>query len=263
VGLVRGRVFTSADRNNGPSVAIVSDDVASRIWPGQDPIGKRLRFMGPEKDNPWRTVVGVVQPTRYRELTEPRPTMYLPAEQFLVTAQTFVVRTVLPLDSVARIARERIRAIDPDVQVIAATSFVELLERPLARPRFGATLVSAFGLAGLLLAGVGLYAVMSALVRQRHREIGIRLALGAHASDVRRLVVGESFRLTVIGAVAGLVIAFSMAPVLRRVLYEVHPLDPASLVGAAVLLVGVSALATYLPTRSATRIDPITTLRAD
>jgi predicted permease len=261
VRIVRGRAFTDTDRAAAPAVAIVSEDVAAATWPGGDAIGKRLKLGGSDSRDPWRTVVGVVKPTRYRELAEARPTLYLPAHQFILSARTLMLRTDLPLAVVAGLARERIRAVDPELRVMAVVPFADLLDGPLARPRFNAFLIGMFGGAALLLAGIGVYAVMAAYVRQRHAEIGIRIALGATAGDVRGLVLAEGLRLTALGAVIGLAIAVAAARVVRGLLFAVHPLDPASLLGAALLLVGASALACYLPARRAARVDPIALLR--
>ena len=164
---------------------------------------------------------------------------------------------------VAGLVRERVRAVDPDVQVGQVTPFRDLLHGPLARPRFNAFLIGAFGVAALLLAAIGLYAVIAASVRQRYTEIGVRIALGATASDVRRLVLGEGVRLAALGAGIGLATAVVANRLLRGLLFEVHPLDPASMLGAALLLVGVSALASYLPARRATRVNPVALLRTD
>ena len=163
----------------------------------------------------------------------------------------------------AKLARERVRAVDPDVQVMRVAPFSELLDEPLARPRFNAFVIAVFGAAALLLAAVGLYAVMAAYVRQRYPEIGIRVALGASASDVRRLVLGEGLRLAGLGAALGLVGAMLATRLLRGLVFEIDPLDPVSIVIAALLLVGVSALASYVPARRAINVDPIATLRAN
>ena len=184
IRILRGRSFTEADREGALYVAIVSDDVAARTWPGEDPIGKRLKMGGLQSEDPWRTVVGVAQSTRYRELAEMRPTLYLPAKQFLNTARLLVVRSTASLDLIASLTRERVRAIDPGVHVVRVAPFSQLLDAPLARPRFIASLVGIFATAALFLATVGLYAVLAAFVRQRDREIGIRVALGATAADV-------------------------------------------------------------------------------
>jgi putative ABC transport system permease protein len=261
VALVRGRPFTEADRQGAPDVAIVSEDVAARTWAGQDPIGKRLKLGRPDSTAAWRTVVGVAARTRYRELADPRPTLYLPAEQFIVSARMVVVRTAASLAVVSAAARERVRGVDPDVQVMRVAPFTEMLAGPLARPRFNAFLIGVFGIAALILAPVGLYAVMAAYVRQRDTEIGVRVALGATARDVRRLVLGEGLRLAGLGALIGIASAAVGSRFLRGLLFEVEPLDPVSIAGAAQLLVGISMVAAYVPARRATRLDPIVVLR--
>ena len=251
VTLVRGRGFTEADRKGAPDVAIVSEDVAARTWPGEDPLGKRVKFGRPGSGEAWRTVVGVARPTRYRELVRPRATLYLPAEQFVAAAEMLVLRTASPLALVSEMVRGRVHAVDPDVQVTEVVPFRTLLEGPLARPRFNAVLIGVFGVAALLLTAIGLYAVMAASVRQRYPEMGIRVALGATASDVRRLVLAEGLRLAGLGAAIGLACAVVATRLLRGLLFGVQPLDPASLLAAALLLVGVSALSSYVPARRA------------
>jgi putative ABC transport system permease protein len=263
VTLVRGRGFTEADRRGAPEVAVVSEDVAARTWPGEDPIGKRVKLGGPGAADPWRTVVGVARPTRYRELGAPRATLYLPAEQFMAAAEMLVLRARSPLTLVAGLVRERVRAVDPDVQVTQVAPFTELLRGPLARPRFNALLVGGFGAVALLLATIGLYAVIAASLRQRHVELGVRMALGATAADLRRLVLGEGLRLAGLGAAIGLVGAVVASGLLRGLLYGVHPLDPATLLAAALLLVGVSAVASYIPARRAARVEPASVLRGE
>jgi putative ABC transport system permease protein len=263
VPIVRGRPFTDADRHGAPLVAIVSEDVAARTWPGVDPIGRRMKLGRLDSREPWRTIVGVAKSTRYRELAVPRPTLYLPARQFDTPGPRLVLRTTAPIAMVADLARDRVRAVDPDVQVTRVASFAELLARPLARPRFNAFLIGVFGAAALLLAAIGLYAVMGAYVRQRYAEIGIRVALGATASDVRRLVLGEGLRLTGLGAAIGLASTMAVTRLLRGLLFEVQPLDPATLCGAVFVLMAASLLAAYTPARRATRVDPVTLLRAE
>jgi predicted permease len=263
VTVVRGRGFTRADRPGAPEVVVVSEDVAARTWPGEDPIGKRVKLGGLDSEDAWRTVIGVARPTRYRELRMPRATLYLPAEQFMVTAEMLVLRTASPLTLVARLARERVRAVDPDVHVARVAPFRELLQGPLARPRFNALLIGVFGLAALFLAAIGLYAVMGASVRQRHQEIGVRVALGATASGVFGLVIGEGLRLAGLGAALGLAGAVVGGRLLRSLLFEVHPLDPAALLAAGLLLLGASTVATYLPARQAARVDPVALLRSE
>lgn len=261
IPLVRGRAFTDADRSGALDVAIVSQDVADLTWPGADPIGKRLKPGGPESHETWLTVVGVAAPTRYRELTKPRATIYLPAAQFLVTAQMIALRSGAPINVVASLARERMKAVDPDARVVRVVPFTRMLDGPLARPRFYAFLAGIFGATALLLSTIGLYAVIAAHVRQRDREIAVRVALGATTADVRRLILGESVSLAGIGATIGLAGAISATRVVRSMLYDIDPLDPVTLSGAALLLVAASVLSSYIPMRRATRIDAVATLR--
>jgi putative ABC transport system permease protein len=152
---------------------------------------------------------------------------------------------------------------DPNVQVMRVAPFAELLEGRLARPRFNAFLIDVFGVAALLLAAIGLYAVLAASVRQRYTEIGIRVALGATPSDVRRLVLGEGVLLATLGAAIGFAIAMVTTRLLRGLLYGVHPLDPATMLTAGLLVVGASALASYLAARRATWVDPVAMPRAN
>lgn len=263
VKLVRGRVFSDGDRQGAVNVAIVSEDVAARTWPGEDPIGKRLKMGGADSRDEWRTVVGVVTPTRYRELSEARATLYLPAAQFLVRAEKLVLRTHASLDQVAALARDHVRAADPDVQVMRVSPFSEFLGGPLARPRFNVLLLVIFSVAALLLATVGLYAVMAAYVRQRDREISIRMALGANAWNVGWGVFREGLWLAGLGAVLGVIGAAAASRLVRGMLFDIDPLDPWTMAGAVLLLMTAAALASYLPMRRATRTDPATMLQSD
>jgi putative ABC transport system permease protein len=261
VPIVRGRAFTVADREGAMDVAIVSEDVARRIWPGENPIGRRLKMGGLGSQNPWYTVVGVAGPTRYREVVTPRPTLYLPAAQFQMTATMVVLRTAASLELITSVARDRTRAVDQDVQVIRVAPFAEMLGSPLARPRFNAFLLTIFGIAALLLSTIGLYGVMAASVRQRYAEIGIRVAVGATASDVRRMVLLEGLRVSTLGAGLGLAGALVATPMLRSLLFELSPLDPPAMAAAAILVIGASAAACYLPAIRASRVDPLAALR--
>lgn len=195
IPLVAGRSFAETDTEGTPDVAIVSQDVAAVTWPGEQPLGKRLKMGAPDGPSEWLTVVGVAASTRYRDLEADRPTLYLPAAQFLDTAWLLVLQTARSPEDVADLARDRARAADPDVEVMRVLPFTEAFDRPLARPRFQALLLSAFGASALVLATLGLYAVVAVFVRQRDSEIGVRIALGATKANIQRLVVSEGLRL--------------------------------------------------------------------
>jgi putative ABC transport system permease protein len=260
--IVRGRAFTAADHRDAVPVAIVSDDLAAWLWARENPIGKRLK-MGPVGGSGrWLEVVGVAASTRYRTVTTARPTLYLPAAQFQMTASMMIVRTTAPLELVTSLANDRIRTADPDARVMRVAPFTELLARPLARPRFTAFLLSVFAAVALLLASVGLYAVIAASVRQRDREIALRLALGATAGAVRRLILSEAIVLAALGAVIGVAGAAAMARFLSGLLFGVDPLDPVTIGAAALALVAAATLASYGPVRRAPRADLIATLRS-
>jgi predicted permease len=261
--IVRGRAFTDADRDGSLAVAIVSEDVADRTWPGADPIGRRLMMGGPGSKDGWLTVVGVAGAVRYRDLTRPRATLYLPSAQFIEASWTLALRTSAPLELVATLVRDRIRQLDPTVHVTRVRPFSELVARPLAQPRFNAFLLGTFGAAALLLAAVGLYGVMAAGVRQREREIGVRVALGATVWHLRRLVLGEALWLTGVGVAIGLTGAALTTHLVRGLLFEVHPLDPASLIGTALMLMVTAVLASCAPLRRAAQVDPAILLRSE
>ena len=236
--------------------------MAARLWPQQRAIGKRLK-MGPA-DGSRRSIeiVGVAATTRYRTVTTARPTLYLPAAQFQMTATMLVVRTTASAGAIASAAEDRIRRIDPDLRVMRVATFGDLLDPPLARPRFTAFLIGVFGVAALLLATVGLYAVIAAHARQRDREIALRVALGATANAVRGLVLSEAVKLAALGALIGVASAIALTRLLRGVLFEVDPLDPLSIGAAALLLVAAAALASYAPLRRVRRADLMTLLYA-
>jgi ABC-type antimicrobial peptide transport system permease subunit len=243
-------------------VAIVSEDVAARMRDSGDPLGRRIKMGAPNSSGRWLTVVGVAAPTRYRDLVASQATLYLPAAQMLDVAQTLAVRTTAPPALIASLARERIRAIDPNVLVMSVVPFEKTMDVPLAQPRFNAFLLNLFGAAALFLAGIGQYAVIAAYVRQREREIALRVALGASPANVRWLVLAEALRLSAIGAVIGLIGAAAISRLLRGLLYEIDSLDPVTLTGAVLLLGFAAIVAAWLPLRRALRVDATAMLKA-
>ena len=189
--------------------------------------------------------------------------MYLSAEQFLDGADSLALRLSVPLATAAPAVRQRVRALDPGVFVVRAQAFSDFAAGPLARPRFVSVLGNIFGATALLLATVGLYGVMSVFVRQSRREIGVRIALGANARHVRRLVAVEATRLAGVGVVLGLAGALATGRLFKGLLFGVQPIDPLTLAAAIGVLGAAAVVACYVPLRNATRIDPVTLLRAD
>jgi predicted permease len=261
VDVIRGRPFAPGDRQGAVPVAIVSENVAASTWPGEDAIGRRLKMGGPDSKADWLTVIGVARSSRYRDLTQRRPVIYVPAEQLVVAAQTLLVRTRGPLADTAAALRSAVRAVDPGVHVMAVQPLDELRQVPLARPRFTASLSGTFALAALLLSAVGLFAVASASVHQRGAELRVRMALGATPAGVRRLVFGDGLRLTIAGTVVGSIGAFAAARLLPELLFDIEPGDPRGIAGAVAVLVVSSLVVCALPAWRASRMNPVDALR--
>lgn len=262
IPIVRGRPFRETDREGAPFVAVISESAARQFWPGDDPIGKRIRLLPMYGANGWRTVVGVTHDTHLRSIRETTPTVYLPWHQF--TWQTyFAVRSTGDPATLVPLARRLAREVDPQVDLWAGQTMDQLLAEPLAQPRLGAMLMSTFGLSALVLAAIGLFGVMSSIVGEQTRELGIRIALGAKPADVRRAVLGRALKLAIAGAAVGLAGAVATSRLFQNLLFEVSPLDPLALLAASALLIAVAVLAAYVPARRATRIDPVQALRAD
>jgi putative ABC transport system permease protein len=266
IAIVRGRAFTPQDREGAVRVAVVSEALARRAWPGRDPLGKRLKFGAYSSPRPWLTVVGVVRETRYRELASAPPSIYVPfrqAENPGLLPNYVAVRSTADAGVVLRAVRQAANELDATVPVLDAEPVHQLLAGPLARPRFNALLLVGLSAIALVLAAVGLYGVIASFVGQRTHEIGVRMALGAQAGHVRRLVFGKGMLLTGIGATVGSIGALAATRALSSLLYDVRPSDPATLVGAAALLLAIAAVACYAPARQASRVDPLVALRAD
>lgn len=261
IPLRRGRGFLDTDREDAPKIAIVSESVARRLWPNEDPIGKRIRYWGPDTLT-WRTVVGVAGDINFRTLQEATPTVYLPWRQAYWQAM-FAVRTTSELPSILPAVRRELGIVDPQLTLWQARTMDELLDAPLAQPRMSATLLSAFGLVALVLAAIGLYGVMASMVREQTRELGIRMALGATQQRVRQSVVRGALLMTGAGALVGLVAALMTSRLLTKLLFQVSPTDPLTLTAVSGLMLLVALAAAYLPARRATRIDPVQALRSD
>jgi predicted permease len=267
VPLLRGRAFTEADDATAPLVAIVSQSVARRLWPGQDPIGKRIRVPGASPANigggdGWRTVVGVAHETHLRTLRDASPMVFLPSLQGYWQG-SIAIRSAVELSALIPALRVAGHEVDPDLELWSPETMDQILSKPLAQPRLGALLMSSFSVVALLLAAIGLYGVMAALVRDRTREFGIRMALGATPGRVRAEVVRRAGTIAGVGAAVGLVAALMSSRLLTALLFQVSPTDPVALGAAALVLLGVATAASYLPARRATSIDPVQALRTD
>jgi len=261
----QGRGIATTDREGTPLVAVVSRSLATRAWPGQDPIGKRFKFGHADAPSPWTTVVGVVDDVRYRELTYPRPVVYVAwAQQTDKPPLSFVVARGTPGHTLAARDVDRlVREIEPGVLVTGALTMRQRLTESLARPRFDAVLLGLFAAVALILAAVGVYGVIAALVRQRTQEIGIRLALGAQTGEVRSMVLRSGLALAGAGVALGLVASLAATRLLGSELYGVRPADPATMTAAALALVATAAIACVFPARAASRVDPLAALKAE
>jgi len=258
--IVRGRAFSDADRAGAQPVVIVSESIARRFWPAGDPIAKRLGGAGGVQ-----TVVGVVPDPRYRDLRQARATMYIPLRQsvFPFPPTTLVVRTRRSTADLVSQLRRVMAETTPQIELASAEPFDQLLAGPLAQPRMNAILLGIFAGAAIVLAAVGLFGVLATLVRQRQRELGVRLALGASAAEVARLVVGRGLVLASAGVLAGVAAALVVNQSLHALLFDVSPTDAATLGGTCVLLLVVALFAAWLPARRATSIEPAIALRAE
>jgi len=261
--VLNGRAFTDADRKGALPVVIVSQSTARHYWPGVDPIGKRLK-MGEQPDRTF-TVVGVVADTRYRELREARASIYFPLGQayFPFTATTLAIRTRGSPAAAIQALRRAIGDSTPGIALASAEPFETLLDKPLAQPRLNALLLAVFAGACVALSAIGLFGVMTTMVRQRTREFGVRMAVGATPRDLHRMVLGRGLAIAGIGVGAGLVTALMLNRLLTTLLFQVTPTDATTLLGVTGLLVSVATLASLVPARSGTRINVVNALRAD
>jgi putative ABC transport system permease protein len=264
IRLLRGRAFTDADDVNAQPVAVVTESLARRTWPGQDAVGRRLRIGGPQSRNPWTTVIGVVNDVRSeRPEDPPRPTLFRPLRQASGLTMSLVLKTAADPQSLAGPLAAEVRAVDPDQPTYGVRTMEEQVRVATASRRFSTELLGAFAILALALAAVGIYGVMAFVVGQRTREMGIRIALGAHPGAVVRLMLREAMGLAVTGVVLGGLAALAATRLLGGLLFEVRHTDPATYTLIAVLLTATAAIAAWRPARRAASVDPITALRAD
>jgi len=265
IPLLRGRAFTENDSGSAPEVAIVNDVLANRYWPNENPVGRHINMSGLPR-GPWIEVVGVAGSIRHRKLSEaPEPEMYRPYTQYLGPAfgSALVVRASGDPLALAAAIRREIRTRYPDQPIGEVKRMTDVVADSLKQPRFYTALLGGFAGLALALAAAGIYGVMSYAVARRTREVGIRMALGATAAKVLRLVLGEGLMLAAIGIAIGIGGAIGLTRLIASELYETSATDPATLAVAAVLLIAVAAIAAYVPASRAARVDPMVALREE
>jgi putative ABC transport system permease protein len=263
IPVLRGRAFTDEDREGAPPVVVLNQEAVRRLFPDQDPIGQRIRLgLGDDTAEVSREVVGVVGNVRQLGLDEePQGVVYVPQAQAPVGSMDVVLSTSVPPMSLAGVVKREVEALDPNLPVNDLQPLQEIVSESISEPRFYMLLLSIFAGVALSLAAIGIFGVMSYTVAQRTREIGIRMALGAHPRDVLRLVVGRSLALAGMGTALGLLAALAGARLLSGLLYGVGATDPLTFLAVAAILLGVAFVASYLPARAATRVDPNVALR--
>jgi len=263
IPLLKGRQLTDQDTETTPNVVVISETMARRFWPGEDPVGRRIAAGRVQTPEDWIQVVGVVKDVRQFELNaDPKPQMYLSYRQAgFFEPRDLVVKTDVDPASMATTVRKAVWDIDKDQPVSNIRTMEAILADSIARQRFSMLLLAIFAGVALVLAGVGIYGVMSYSVAQRTREIGIRMALGAQTSAVLKLAVGYGMKLVIIGIAVGLIAAFALTRVMSTLLFGVTATDPATFTLISLLLVAVAALASYIPARRATKVNPIIALR--
>jgi putative ABC transport system permease protein len=267
IPLLRGRRFTGADSESTAGVAIVSEAMAQRYWPDQDPIGERVWFDGVEPREHWLTIIGVAADVRQSGLTQPSPPLaYVCYSQLQIpgylSSATVVVRSTGDANAIAPALRELIRQVHPEAAVTFRT-FDDVLAEATARQRFQTQVLAGFAAMALLLGIVGLYGVMSYVVTSNRMAIGIRMALGARPNDVFRSIVWRALALTGAGCTIGLAGCVAMRGVLSKVVFGVGPGEPAVLAGAVVVMLGVALLTCWAPARRAMRVDVVEVLRGE
>lgn len=262
IPLLRGRVFSEQDSPSNPNAAIISETFARRYFPHQDPIGKKMKFGFPPDIDVSREIVGVVGDVRDVTLgREPEPMMYVPFAQAPLWGGEVVVRSSLSTSSVAEAIRHAVHSIDKNLPVTDIEPLANAVDRSISQERFRTFLLVSFGAIALLLAGAGIFGVISYFVSRRTREIGVRIALGAQSRDIIRLVLGQGMKLVLIGVAIGSAAAFLLNRLMAGLLYGISATDPLTFGAVAIVLLGVAAAACYIPVVRALRVDPMVALR--
>jgi putative ABC transport system permease protein len=265
IPLLAGRFFDHRDSSDSSRVVVINRTMAQRYWPNQSPISRRVSFAPVPRPQDWMTVVGVVGDTRQETLADAVDIeMFAPATQEAnwFPPSDVVVRTAGDPLSIAEAARRHVRALDPSMAVDRMQTLEAVVATSAAASRFRTLLVAVFGSVAVVLSTIGIYGLLSLSVAVRRREIGVRTSLGAGPRQISRLVLREGLRLTIIGIVVGVAIAFIAARSLESLLYETRATDPWTYAAIAALLFAIALVACYLPARRAARMDPVAAMRA-
>ena len=261
IPIIKGRGFTEQDKAGAPRVVIVNETLARKHWPGADAVGKRVRFYGPLEKSPWMEIVGIVRDVKYELNLPVTPEYFLPHAQDSWHAMVLVARTKVEPASLSASVRQQVWAIDKDQPVFDVRTMQEVRSISVALYTFSSVMLGIFAGVALLLAAIGIYGVMAFNVTQRTHEIGIRMALGARAPDVMKLVVKHGMTLAVIGLVFGLAGAWALTRFMEKLLVGVQPTDLLTFSAVSFCLLVAALLACYLPARRATKVDPLVALR--
>jgi putative ABC transport system permease protein len=265
--LLAGRDFNDSDRQGAPAVMIISKELADTAFAGEDPIGKQLCFTRGQGI----TVIGMAENVHHYGVTENAPPeFYIPIDQapepaigWMAGSAELIVRTQGATESIAGEIRSLVNRIEPAAPVYKIEAMKARVAETLEERRFTTTLLTSFAALAVFLAAVGIYGVLSCIVTQRSQEIGIRMALGAQRGSVLRMMVGEGLRFAAIGNVVGVAGSLAVARLLRSMLYRVAPTDAATFSACALLILGLAALASYIPARRALRVDPVRAIRTE
>jgi putative ABC transport system permease protein len=262
--IVAGRDFDVSDREGQPSVIILSRSVAQRFFNTENAVGRRVKFGGPTSQGPWLTVVGVVNDVKNYGLRMSSPgQFYLPIGQSELSSAWLMLRSDASIDALGPELRAVVRGVDRELPVAALQTLEQAVNASIAQPKFSMLMLTIFALVALVLAAVGIYGVVSYGVTQRTRELGVRIALGAHRATVLRMIVREGIALSIAGVTLGVAAAFAGSRLIAKQLYGISNADPVVYAGAAVVIVAISLAASAIPAVRATRVDPVEALRRD